>query len=113
MPRAGGTRRPKSGASAGGKGKPKAKGNKSRTIKDVKNTPPGKTSDTRNSNARQELESLIGLRICLVTNMMTCPYLVHGIHIVSRRLPSSHKELVSGPHLLLLTAIMLTLAALV
>ncbi|KAI4523626.1 hypothetical protein K525DRAFT_195943 [Schizophyllum commune Loenen D] len=84
MPRAGGTRRPKSGASAGGKGKPKAKGNKSRTIKDVKNTPPGKTSDTRNSNARQELESLIGLRICLITNMMTCPYLVHGIHIFER-----------------------------
>ncbi|KAI5900759.1 uncharacterized protein SCHCODRAFT_01167722 [Schizophyllum commune H4-8] len=84
MPRAGGTRRPKSGASAGGKGKPKAKGGKSRTIKDVKNTPPGKTSDTRNSNAREELESLIGLRICLITNMMTCPYLVHGIHVFER-----------------------------
>ncbi|KAL1744960.1 hypothetical protein HDZ31DRAFT_63601 [Schizophyllum fasciatum] len=75
---------------AGGPSDPRGHGRRRGRFGQVKGTPVQDTEDDRPSDLVTRLKSLVGVKICAITNMMTAPWGVHGIHLVTRRLLKLH-----------------------
>ncbi|KAI5830663.1 hypothetical protein K523DRAFT_380936 [Schizophyllum commune Tattone D] len=80
-------------APAGGVPQPKATRNRRTYHKEVEDTPMRATDKERPADLPRQLLKMVGLRRCAVGCMIGPPWLVQGIHIVTRTLKDSHPHI--------------------
>ncbi|KAL1727817.1 hypothetical protein EV714DRAFT_275261 [Schizophyllum commune] len=71
---------------AAGQAKSKSQMRVINDYKEIKESPGHATAKYRIKNIRQRLDNLIGLKVCAITNMVTAPWAMQAIHIVTRAL---------------------------
>ncbi|KAL1713341.1 hypothetical protein EV715DRAFT_296155 [Schizophyllum commune] len=76
---------------AAGQAKSKSQMRVINDYKEIKESPAHATAKNRIKNIRQRLENLIGLKVGAISNMVTAPWAMHAIHIVTRTLKKENE----------------------
>ncbi|KAL1660988.1 hypothetical protein GGF50DRAFT_118386 [Schizophyllum commune] len=76
---------------AAGQAKSKSQMRVINDYKEIKESPAHATTKNRIKNIRQRLENLIGLKVGAISNMVTAPWAMHAIHIVTRTLKKENE----------------------